>query len=162
MRWCWLVLVIGALTVILVTGCSPQQFCWEIDPVDPVTVGSADIYEDGGTAVVVFTDARGCEYEICLDNREGPDPAPRCLYISAKYPTDERARRLDPNSDHGLAIHHSLQRWYEAHYSPEKRSQLESAATVVGLSEMDVMALRVQAVLRGFRRGACSERAAPN
>jgi hypothetical protein len=129
---------------------------------DPVTVDSADIYEDGGTAVVVFIDARGCEYEICLDGREGPDPAPRCLYISAKYPTDKRARKLDPTSDLGLGIHHSLQRWYEANHSQEKRSQLEGAATVVGLSDMDVMALRVLTVLRGFRRGACSERAAPN
>jgi hypothetical protein len=149
-------IAVGALVCVLLVGCWSQH-CWESVPSAPVTIGYVDGYEDGGTTVVVFTDGRECRYEICLDGREGPIDRERCLYINARYPTREGARRLDPESELGAGIHRALEEWYEAQFSAEERARLEETKTVMGLGDAETRGIRVLAVLRGFRRGACSK-----
>jgi len=43
--------------------------CWCDPPLPPVEVARAESHRDGGTILVTFTDARGCEYEVCRDGR---------------------------------------------------------------------------------------------
>jgi hypothetical protein len=155
-----LLLVCSIVAALEFVGCSPQRLCWEAPPVPPVDVASADIYEDGGTAFVVFTDGRGCEYRICLDGRESEVEAPRSLYVNATYPTQAGARILDPEGSLGSSIHRALAAWLEEQMTERLRESLFELNTVVGLSEPELRAARVFGVLRGFEARARSPQAA--
>ena len=151
--------VVAALQLI---GCSSQRSCWESPPASPLEVAAADIYEDGGTALVVFTDARGCEYRLCRDGRESEIRVPRHLYINARYPTEDGARVLDPATLLGRSIHRALVAWFEERLTEKLRVQLFELRTLVGLSESETRTARVLELIRGFGCYEPSERAAPN
>ena len=150
------------VAAVQLAGCSSQQFCWESPPASPLEVVDADIYEDGGTALVIFTDARGCEYRLCRDGRESEVEAPRHLYINATYPTEDGARVLDPASRQGRSIHRALVAWFEERMTEKLRVQLFELKTLVGLSESETRTARVLELIRGFGGGESLKRAASN
>ena len=143
-------LVCLAVVVAMLAGCSSHQACWEASPVSPVKVLGADVYEDGGTAFVVFTDARGCKYRVCRDRRESELEGSRDLYLNAIYPTDEGARVLDRESPQAQAIRGALVDWFESRVTEKVKMQIFEQKTVVGLDESEMMTARVLEVIRGF------------
>ena len=156
-------IVVGLIGLaLLVSGCAGPRACWRDSPVLPVEVTYADIYRDGGTGVVVFTDARGCEYTVCRDGRMSSGSVPRCLYIGAPYPTRDGAELLDPDSGLAEGIRAALVDWFERELTPEQQVKLRAVRTVVGLTKSEVRALRVLGIILGLEDRLCARRAAAN
>ena len=162
---CLLALGLAMFSLALL-ACSEPDECWRQPPELPVDVTGADMYEDGGSVYVEFTDARGCAYTVARDGRMRIEPEqlddPRCLYIGARHVTDDGAEFLDPDSELARGILAALLDWFDREFAPEAQAMLRSRVSVIGLTEREVEALRLLSFVRGLESRLCAKRAASN
>ena len=132
-------------------GCAAHRECWDAPPVAPVTVAEADIYRDGGTAYLVFTDARGCTYRVCADSRMTVPLENRCVYINAVYPTDEGAQLLATGGSLAQGIATVLQDWVDERLPAQRQNEMLAAASVSGMSRDEAHVYRVLCMAAGLK-----------
>jgi len=149
----WVLLV----TIIFGAGFNATRasasICADETPADPVTVGETGIYRDGGTLFVVFTDAKGCAYQISLDRRMAGGT--QCLYVNAKHPTHEGAKQLDTGGELAAGIADSLERWLRSQYDGPAWESL--SADGARLSDEEARGVGVWEMVRTIRSQPCLE-----
>jgi hypothetical protein len=130
--------------------------------VEPVRGMQSDAYEDGGTAFVRFTDARGTPFVACLDGRERvEDPGDGKdfwtsnleaienyhLYLDAQYPTDATAVQVLVRGPEESALYGLLLRWAK---NQPRTEEVAAMKTVIGCPDEDLTLYRVHRLLERF------------